>query len=178
MDYAWNFPRYENVAEPNGARSFPPITWDYISRESEHRRSHWGRKVTDLESVTRETFLKISDWYHNILSLHFCFSWNLSNTHSLVGSSLNQYLCVCVYACPQSCLTLCGPVDCCPPGFSGHGISQTRISEQVASSIPGDLLNSWIKPESLVSPALAGWFFTTAPPGKAKPVLDIYLLSF
>ena len=33
---------------------------------------------------------------------------------------------------------------------------------------PGDLPNPGIKPESLVSPALAGGFFTTAPPGKPK----------
>ena len=32
---------------------------------------------------------------------------------------------------------------------------------------PGDLLYPGIKPGSLVSPALAGRFFTPAPPGKA-----------
>ena len=31
---------------------------------------------------------------------------------------------------------------------------------------PGDLPDPWIKPASLVSPALAGGFFTTAPLGK------------
>ena len=31
---------------------------------------------------------------------------------------------------------------------------------------PGDLPDPEIEPSSLVSPALAGWFFTTAPPGK------------
>ena len=31
---------------------------------------------------------------------------------------------------------------------------------------PGDLSDSWIKPMSPVSPALAGEFFTTEPPGK------------
>ena len=29
----------------------------------------------------------------------------------------------------QSCLTLCDPVDCGPPGSSGHGIFQARILE-------------------------------------------------
>ena len=28
----------------------------------------------------------------------------------------------------QSCLTLCDPVDCSPPGSSVHGIFQTRIT--------------------------------------------------
>ena len=32
----------------------------------------------------------------------------------------------------QSCLTLCDPLDCSPPGFPVHGISQARILEWVA----------------------------------------------
>ena len=34
----------------------------------------------------------------------------------------------------QSCLTLCNPIDCSPPGFSVHGILQARILEWVAIS--------------------------------------------
>ena len=62
----------------------------------------------------------------------------------------------------KSCLTLYDPMDCSPPGFPVNGVSQTRILEGVAISFP-DLLDSGIKP---VSPALAGEFFTTDPPGK------------
>ena len=29
----------------------------------------------------------------------------------------------------QLCLTLCGPMDCRPPGFSLHGIFQARVLE-------------------------------------------------
>ena len=32
----------------------------------------------------------------------------------------------------QSCLTLCDPTDCSPPGSSIHGILQARILEWVA----------------------------------------------
>src|SRR5574337_719605 len=32
----------------------------------------------------------------------------------------------------QSCLTLCDPMDCSPPGFSVHGILQARTLEWVA----------------------------------------------
>ena len=32
----------------------------------------------------------------------------------------------------QSCLTLCYPRDCSPPGFPVHGILQARILEWVA----------------------------------------------
>ena len=34
----------------------------------------------------------------------------------------------------ESCLTLCNPIDCRPPGSSVHGISQARILEWVAIS--------------------------------------------
>ena len=39
---------------------------------------------------------------------------------------------------------------------------------------PGDLPNPGIKPVSLVSPALAGGFFTTWPPGKSCTTLKIW----
>ena len=38
-------------------------------------------------------------------------------------------------------------------------------------STPGDLPNSEIEPTSLTSPALAGEFFTTVPPGKPPGIL-------
>ena len=36
--------------------------------------------------------------------------------------------------CAQSCLTLCNPMNCSPPGSSVHGILQARILEWVAIS--------------------------------------------
>ena len=36
----------------------------------------------------------------------------------------------------QSCLTLCDPMDCSPPGSSVHGILQARILEWVAIPFP------------------------------------------
>ena len=63
----------------------------------------------------------------------------------------------------QSCLTLCDPVDCSPPGSSVHGILQARILEWGAmpssrgSARPTDWTHiSWV----------AGRFFTTEPSGK------------
>ena len=64
--------------------------------------------------------------------------------------------------CVLSRIPLCDPMDCPPPDFSVHGILQARILECVAipsswgSSPPG------VQPVSLVSPALAGGFFTTS----------------
>ena len=59
----------------------------------------------------------------------------------------------------QSCLTLCDPTDCSPPGSSVHVISQARILEWVATF-------SSRRSSRPVSSALADRFFTTAPPGK------------
>ena len=61
--------------------------------------------------------------------------------------------------CAQSCLTFCNPVDCTLPGSSVLGISQARILEWVPFPSPWDLPYPGIKPESLVSPVLAGIFF-------------------
>ena len=62
----------------------------------------------------------------------------------------------------QSCLTLCDPMDCSPPGSSVHGILQARILEWVAISLSKRSPDPGIKPTSLMSPALAGRFFTTS----------------
>ena len=42
----------------------------------------------------------------------------------------------------QSCLTLCDPMDCSPPGSSIHGIFQARVLEcgAIAFSEPQDYL--------------------------------------
>ena len=77
----------------------------------------------------------------------------------------------CPYTCiacsvAQSWSTLCDPMDCSPPGFSDHGISGARKMEcGLPFPLPGDLPNPGIKPTSPPSPALAGGFFTTKPPG-------------
>ena len=49
----------------------------------------------------------------------------------------------------QSCLTLCDPVDCSPPGSSIHGILQARILEWVAISSSRE--SSWPRDQSQVS---------------------------
>ena len=52
------------------------------------------------------------------------------------------------------------------PDSSVHEIFQTRVLEWAVISSPGDLPNTGIKPMTPASPALAGGFFTTEPPGK------------
>ena len=62
----------------------------------------------------------------------------------------------------QSCLTLCDPVDSSLPGPSVLGILQARILEWLPFPPPGALPHPDIKPMSLLSPPLAGGFFTTS----------------
>ena len=46
----------------------------------------------------------------------------------------------------QSCLTLCNPMDCSPPGSSVHGILQARILESTAMPSPWDFPNQGSSP--------------------------------
>ena len=64
-----------------------------------------------------------------------------------------------------SCLTLCNPVDCSPPGSSVHEILQARIMEWVA--IPFSRRSSRPRNRTQVS-CTAGRFFITEPPGSAS----------
>ena len=96
-----------------------------------------------------------------------------------------EYICsVCavkvgVWVCSvaQSCLTLCDPMDCSLPGSSVHQILQARIQKCLPFPPSGCLPNPGIEPASPLSPALAGWFFTTEPPGKSLKVGKLYTLD-
>ena len=61
-----------------------------------------------------------------------------------------------------SCPTLCDPMGCSRPGSSVRGILQARILEWVAVPSSRDLPYPGIVPASLMSPALAGRFFTAS----------------
>ena len=62
----------------------------------------------------------------------------------------------------QSYPTLCKSMNCSLPGSSVHGSLQARILEWVAISSCKGSSDSGIEPMSLMSPALAGGFFTRA----------------
>ena len=68
--------------------------------------------------------------------------------------------CVFMCVCPQSlqsCLILCNPMDCSPPGSSVHGILQAGILEWVA--MPSSRGSSRLRDRNHVS-CCAGKFFT------------------
>ena len=79
----------------------------------------------------------------------------------------------CYIKLPQSCLTLCDAMDCSPPGPSVHGFPRKEYWSGLPFPSPGDLLNPGIKPTSLMSPALAGGFFTTSAVWEELPCASV-----
>ena len=71
-------------------------------------------------------------------------------------------VCMCAKSL-QSCPTLCNPMDCSLLGSSVHRILQAKNTGAVCLlPPPGDLPDPGTEPLSLMSPALAGGFFTTS----------------
>ena len=62
----------------------------------------------------------------------------------------------------QPCQTLWDPMDCSLPGSSVREILYAKILAWVAMPYSRDLLNPEIEPMSLMSPVLAGEFFTSS----------------
>ena len=68
-------------------------------------------------------------------------------------------------------LTLWDPMGCSPPGSSVHGIIQQEYWSRLPFPSSGDLPDTGIEPASLISPALAGIFFTIEPSGKPQTAM-------
>ena len=75
---------------------------------------------------------------------------------------------VCLVA--QSCLTLCNPFDCSPPGSSVHGISQARILEWVAIFSSRGLSQPRDSTTYPVSPELQADSLPSEPSGKPSKI--------
>ena len=80
----------------------------------------------------------------------------------------HQALCQVLYICcrcsvAKSCLTLCDPMDCSPPGSSAMGFSRQEFLNRLLFPSPGDLSNPGIEPPS---PALQAAFLPAEPQGK------------
>ena len=82
----------------------------------------------------------------------------------------------CCRSVAQSCPTLCGPMDCSPPGSSVHGFSRQEYLSRLSFPISGHLLLPGIKPVSLPSPGLAGGLFITRAAWELQQtcIADIY----
>ena len=74
--------------------------------------------TSETNIICKSTIAKIQDFPAGTVAYIYIYIWHM----------------VCVCSLVQSCLTLCSPMDCSPPGSSVHGISQVRILEWVAIS--------------------------------------------
>ena len=81
--------------------------------------------------------------------MNFCETPSLSIKWSIIGEGFFVCVCVCARSVALSCLTLCDPMYCNPPGFSVYGNSQTRILEWVAISFSRG--SSWPRDWTCVS---------------------------
>ena len=71
----------------------------------------------------------------------------------------------------QACLTLCDPMNYNLLGSSAHRIPQARIWSGLPCPPPGDLPDPGMEHTSLMSPALAGGFFTSSATWEAHPII-------
>ena len=71
--------------------------------------------------------------------------------------------------------TFCDPLDSSPPG--SVEFSRQECWNRLSFPPPGDLCSLGVGPEPLVTPALAGRFFTTALPGTPEYTVGIYMFS-
>jgi len=90
----------------------------------------------------------------------------------------NIYIvCVRVRLVAQLCVTLCSPLNCSPQAPLSLGFSRQEYCSGLPFSSPRDLPDPGMEPTSLVSPALAGRFFLTVPPGSPfSTKSEIYIL--
>ena len=110
--------------------------------------------------------------YHPIFSLFLpltlaYFIW-ICNTLNLL--QLNRWI--------VSVWLFCSPMDGSPLGSSVHGFPRQEYWSELPFSSPGDLPNQGIESMSLVSPALAGGFFTSEQLGKSKYLIHAVYLFF
>ena len=84
---------------------------------------------------------------------------------------LCQFCCCCSLSCVQ---LICDPMDCSLQAPLSMGLPRQKYQSGLPLSSLGDLLD----PETeLMSPELAGKFFTTEPPGKPLCIFSVQLLS-
>ena len=102
------------------------------------------------------------DWMTNTFSFPF---------HLLTFSILEK---LCVLS--ESCLTLCDPMDCNPPGSSVHGISQERILEWAAISF--SRWSSQHRCQTCISrvSCIGRWILYPCTTWEALPLISVLLL--
>ena len=118
---------------------------------------------TDLQ-LNQPYLLVYIDWHtYNFMMDYFAFD-NDFHVHLFY-----KHINACVHAQSlESCPTLCTPLTAACLAPLSMEFSRQEYQNGLPFPIPGDLLDLGIEP---TSPALAGGFFTTEPPGKPNTLI-------
>ena len=135
------------------------------------------KKLSSKLQIQILNFISIALPHYIQIATHCFFTVSLKRVHTTHLPRLNPTIlvlsfpcaCVCVHVCV--CLFSCISLFATPWTAAWHAPLSIEFSRQeywieLSFPTPGDLLNAGVKPVSLVFPALAGRFFTTALPGK------------
>ena len=117
----------------------------------------WGNSLADggfLNSF-------IQSFCHHICKCNFSSICEVCGHSGVMNTTVRRKKVLVV----QSCLILCDPMDCSPPGSSVPGILQARILIPYSFPPVGDLPTPGIKPRS---PALQADSLPAELPGKPK----------
>ena len=131
------------------------LNWKSLSHYNFFRINHKQQSQTKSETkklFAKSSFSNITTNKTSLLRIYF---------HLLIQSLFLH--CSKVKVLAQSCLILCEPMDCSPPGSSIHGILQARILEWVA--IPFSWVSSQPRDQIRIS-CMAGRLFTAESLGK------------
>ena len=111
-----------------------PGVWAPLNQGAYRRERRGGRDREGRESWAEieELVPCRKDMGHQPCQLHLRpgLLWG-HHTFQHSDVVLDEWLCICTKS-PQSCLTLCNPMDCSPSGSSVHGILQGRMLACIA----------------------------------------------
>ena len=153
------------VQKPGPAVSSTKATWDAINVNIKKFKTNLPLycEVGEANGLNEMELLLMKDSCYG----HSVFF--LENSLYTSGRDTWYMYDVCMHAKSlQSCLTLWNPMNCSLPGSSVHGSLQARTLEWVAMPSSRGSSQLRIKPVSLMSPALAGGFFTTSATWEAQ----------
>ena len=158
---AWRIPGTEETGcySPLGPRELE--TTEATEHTCRHRDTMM-KPVAIAVPILKCTML----WHKCILN-----AVQLSVLSSFRNFSLPQMETLClisVCSVASVCPTLCDPMDHSLPGSPVHGILQAKYWSRLPCPPPGDLPDPGIESMSLISPTLAGRFFTTSATWEAQ----------
>ena len=156
-------------------------THDWFSNQQYNHQSPPTDEASNLQAKGSTVYIFLFSWDQQILwhvrhvisgywkvgLIVLSLSAQLRLPHLAKETSPKAFeamLCSCAQS--LSYVQLCNPMDCSLPGTSVHGIPQARILEQGCHFLLQGIFPTQGSNPCLVSPALAGGFFTTVPPGK------------